>query len=173
MHGVQTKGRTALNFQIRRNLAIAFFAVFLIDYVTKFLAFKYLGESPKKIFGNFLKLNLTINNGAAFNIGIGSGRFFAIFGTLVLAVIFYIGRRIDSKSWAVSLGILAGGIGGNLSDRIFRNPGYLQGGVIDWIQIPKWPIFNFADMAITLGFATCIWLTYKKIPMDSQRLKNG
>ena len=95
MHGVQTKGRTALNFQIRRNLAIAFFAIFLIDYVTKFLAFKYLGESPKKIIGNFLKLNLTINNGAAFNIRIDSGRFFAIFGTLVLAVIFYIGKRIE------------------------------------------------------------------------------
>lgn len=170
---MQTKGRTALNFKIRRSLATVFFAIFSIDYVSKFLAFKYLGESPKKIIGNFLKFNLTINNGAAFNIGIGSGRFFAIFGTLVLAVILYIGRRIDSKPWAISLGLLAGGIGGNLSDRIFRNPAYLQGGVIDWIQIPKWPIFNFADVAITLGFAACIWLTYKKIPMDSQRLKNG
>lgn len=173
MHGLQTKGRTTLTFSIRRKLAVALFVIFLLDYITKFLAIKYLGPNPKKILGDFLQFNLTINNGAAFSIGMGSGRYFAIFGIVVLAVIFYVGRRIDSGAWAISLGILAGGICGNLSDRLFRSPGQLKGGVVDWIQLPNWPIFNFADLSIDLSFFLIAWLVIKKIPLNSQRLKNG
>lgn len=102
-----------------------------------------------------------------------SGRYFAIFAIVFLAVVFYVGRRIDSTKWAFTLGLLAGGITGNLSDRIFRAPGALNGGVVDWIQIPHWPIFNIADSSIVLGFILVLILMLKNVPLNSQRLKNG
>ncbi len=41
--------------------------------------------------------------------------------------------------------MVIGGALGNLTDRIFRGPGFLDGKVIDWIQVPYWPTFNIAD----------------------------
>ena len=114
-----------------------------------------------------------MNNGAAFSLGAGSGRYFAIFAIAFVAVVLYIGQRIDSKSWALTLGVLAGGVCGNLSDRIFRAPGGLNGGVVDWIQLPHWPVFNFADVAIDLAVLGVIYLLMKKVPLNSERLKNG
>ena len=96
--------------------------------------------------------------------------------TLLVATyvaIIKIGRRIDSKVWAVTLGILVGGVSGNLSDRIFRAPGGLNGGVVDWIQLPHWPVFNFADIAIDVSVIAIVILLVKKIPLNSERPKNG
>lgn len=110
--------------------------------------------------------------------GTGSGRVFAIFAVVFIAVVFYIGRRIDSKIWATTLGALSGGVCGNLSDRIFRLPGGLNGGVVDWIQLPHWPIFNFADVVIDVAVLIILFLLIKKTPLNSERhkgdrLKNG
>lgn len=141
--------------------------------MTKYGALKYLNITPKKILGNWLQLNLTINDGAAFSLGQGAGKFFGIFAVTVIVVIFYVGRRTDSNAWALTLGVLAGGITGNLSDRLFRTPGHLQGGVVDWIQIKHWPIFNLADVCIDVAIFMLVWLVYKRKPLDSKRLKNG
>ena len=54
---------------------------------------------------------------------------------------------------AMDSGALIGGVLGNLTDRIFREPSFLNGHVIDWIQIPNWPVFNIADMAISTAAA--------------------
>jgi signal peptidase II len=172
LYGLQAEGRTSLTLRIRKYLAFSLFVAYLLDYASKFLALKYLGEHPKKILGTFLQLNLTVNHGAAFSLGNSFGSFFAIFAVVFLAVIFYVGNRIDSIRWAVALGILAGGVTGNLSDRLFRAPGKLQGGVVDWIQIPHWPTFNISDVAIDIGILLCLILWLKKKPLNSQRSKN-
>jgi len=65
--------------------------------------------------------------------------------------------------WAVGFGGLLGGVLGNLSDRIFREPRFLHGHVVDFIQIPNWPIFNVADMAITCSGALIAYLLFKEI----------
>jgi signal peptidase II len=49
----------------------------------------------------------------------------------------------------VALGLLTAGVAGNLVDRLFREPGVLRGHVVDFLQLPHWPIFNVADMCIT------------------------
>jgi signal peptidase II len=51
--------------------------------------------------------------------------------------------------WALALGLLCAGVAGNLTDRLFRAPGFLHGHVVDFLQLPRWPIFNVADMCIT------------------------
>ena len=57
-----------------------------------------------------------------------------------------------------------GGILGNLVDRIFRERGVLRGHVIDWMQLPYWPIFNIADSAIVIAALLSMVLTTRNIP---------
>jgi signal peptidase II len=61
-----------------------------------------------------------------------------------------------------------GGIIGNSIDRIFREPGLLRGHVIDWMQLPNWPIFNIADSAIVIAALISVVLTARNIPPISK-----
>lgn len=78
--------------------------------------------------------------------------------------ILYITPQITSKGWTVVLGLVMGGILGNLMDRIFREPGFLRGHVIDWMQLPHWPIFNVADSSIVIAAALSVVLSVRNIP---------
>jgi signal peptidase II len=51
----------------------------------------------------------------------------------------------------VALSLVLGGALGNLLDRVFRSPGFLRGGVVDFVHIGAWPTFNVADASITIG----------------------
>ena len=82
---------------------------------------------------------------------------------IAVAVIFYFSRKVKSTPWAIALGLVLGGVFGNLSDRIFRNPGALQGEVVDWIQIPNWPVFNIADTAVVSAAVLITILSAKNI----------
>jgi signal peptidase II len=75
----------------------------------------------------------------------------------------YVAPRIVDRNWALLLGLLLGGVLGNFSDRIFRSPGFFQGHVIDWIELPHWPIFNVADSAIVLAAGISIILSARNI----------
>ncbi len=81
----------------------------------------------------------------------------------MVAVIFYFSRKVKSTHWAIALGLVLGGIFGNLADRIFRAPGALQGEVVDWIQIPNWPVFNIADTAVVSSAILITILSAKNI----------
>ena len=61
------------------------------------------------------------------------------------------------------IGLALGGIVGNLTDRIFRAPGFFTGHVIDWIELPNWPVFNIADSAIVVATAIAVVLSIKNI----------
>jgi len=65
--------------------------------------------------------------------------------------------------WLIAMGLLLGGVLGNLTDRIFRQPGFLSGYVIDWIEIPHWPVFNLADSAITVAAVLALVLSLRNI----------
>jgi signal peptidase II len=69
------------------------------------------------------------------------------------------------------LGLVLGGIFGNLTDRIFRSPGGLQGEVVDWIQIPNWPVFNIADSAVVCGAILITVLNWKNIEFSKSEDK--
>ena len=70
---------------------------------------------------------------------------------------------MKSTPWAVALGLALGGIFGNLADRIFREPAMLRGEVVDWIQLPNWPIFNIADSAVVCAAVLVTILSIKNI----------
>jgi len=76
----------------------------------------------------------------------------------------YYSVKITSKGWSVVLGLAMGGILGNLVDRIFREPGVLRGHVIDWLQVPNFPVFNIADSAIVIAAGISMLLSMRNIP---------
>lgn len=143
------------------------FLIFLIDYLTKLAAVNFLTDGPVSVIGNFLKFELAYNTGAAFSLATSKTIFLSGFAIAVGAGIFYYAARIDSSKWSLALGSVLGGIFGNLSDRIFREPGALQGAVVDWISIPYWPIFNIADSAVVIGTLSIVSLIWAKIPPRS------
>jgi signal peptidase II len=143
------------------------FLVFLADYLTKYTAVKVLADEPIKAIGNLLKFELVFNTGAAFSLATSKTIFLSVFAMAVAAGIFYFATRVDSTKWTVALGLVLGGIFGNLTDRIFRSPGGLQGPVVDWISLPNWPTFNIADSAVVIGVLTIVWLIWSKTPSRS------
>ena len=138
--------------------------IWALDFLSKNWAIENLSSSPRKILGSFLQLTLLRNPGAAFSMATS---FTIVFTSISIAVAIFIVRyasRITSPGWAYVAGLVLGGVLGNLSDRIFREPGFLYGHVIDWIEVPNWPIFNVADSSISIAAAIAILLTIKNIP---------
>jgi signal peptidase II len=78
-------------------------------------------------------------------------------------------RSLTSRGWAVALGLLLGGALGNLSDRVFRSPGPFRGHVVDWLELPHWPVFNIADSAIVAGGILAVLLAFRGIELDGTR----
>ena len=147
-----------------RSLYLTAWVVWLIDLGTKVWAVEVLSSRANvKVIGSFLQLTFVQNSGAAFGIGAGSTIIFTFFALAVLTVITRYALQITSKGWALVCGLVLGGILGNLTDRIFREPSFLQGHVIDWIQIPNWPVFNIADSAIVIAAVVAIILTIRNI----------
>lgn len=143
--------------------SVAWF-VWILDLATKLWAVSVLSDrSNIKVFGDYFQLTLIRNPGAAFSFAEGATIFFTLFGFLVMSVIFYYSTKITSKGWSVVLGLAMGGILGNLVDRIFREPGILRGHVIDWLQIPNWPVFNIADTAIVAAALLSMLLSLRNI----------
>ena len=110
------------------------------------------GRRHVRLLGGLLTLLVTRNPGAAFGIGGPSVTvaFTAVAAGVGVVIVRY-SRHISSTPWAVALGLLLGGAMGNLTDRLFRSPGPLQGWVVDWIRFSHWPTFNLADVAIACG----------------------
>jgi signal peptidase II len=144
-------------------------AVWLLDFATKSWALNTLdSRNPVKLLGNFLQLTLLKNSGAAFSLAQGATIIFTFFAIAVVGAIAYYSTKITSFGWSIVLGLALGGILGNLSDRIFRAPGFLTGHVIDWIQLPNWPVFNLADSALVVAAALAVILSIRNIsPMGA------
>ena len=149
---------------LSKRLYLIAWAIWLTDFATKSWALANLdSRNPIKIIGSFLQLTLVKNSGAAFSLAEGATVLFSIFACLVVGTIAYFAQKITSKGWSVVLGLALGGIIGNLSDRIFREPGFFTGHVIDWIELPNWPVFNIADTAIVIAAAIAVVLSIKDI----------
>jgi signal peptidase II len=70
----------------------------------------------------------------------------------------------------VGLGLLLGGVGGNLTDRIIRDPGVMRGHVIDWLMLPNWPVFNIADMCIMSAAGVIILQSMRGVTLRGERV---
>jgi len=81
--------------------------------------------------------------------------------------------RVRSTAWAWALGLLLAGIAGNLTDRFFRDPAPLRGHVIDFLELPHWPIFNVADVCINVAAALIVIQSVRGVPLSGRRQATG
>jgi len=124
------------------------------DLLTKALASRLLAPGfPIQVLGDFVRLTLVHNTGAAFGLFPGSRVAFIVFSFLAILVIaaLYLRMAERRRLELVALGALLGGALGNLHDRV------RHGFVVDFIEIGvdrfRWPVFNVADIAVTGGVA--------------------
>ncbi|WP_412951043.1 signal peptidase II [Microbacterium sp. 179-I 3D3 NHS] len=127
------------------------------------------------VLGEFLQLYYIRNSGAAFSLGSGVTWIFTIALSVVAAVIVWKAFSIRSRWWAVVLGALLGGVLGNLTDRLFREPGFGNGHVVDMISMP-WmmpAIFNVADIFIVTGMIAVALLVVLGLRLDGTRERDN
>ncbi|MBN1092433.1 signal peptidase II [Blastococcus sp. TML/M2B] len=154
-------------------------AVLLVDLATKLVVVATVepGEDITVLDG-VLYLTHLRNTGAAFSFAEGFTVVFTLVALAVVAVIVRTARRLFSTGWAVTLGLVLGGAVGNLVDRVFRDPGFLRGGVVDFIAVldpdgRAWPVFNVADSAIVCGGVLGAVLAFRGIDFDGTRAHAG
>lgn len=141
--------------------------ILALDIITKRIAVAELSDgSVVSLAGGLLKLNLVYNPGAAFGIGTGYTLVLSLLAIGVVTVVIVMARKLRSTAWAVALGLLLGGALGNLTDRIFREPGFLRGHVIDFLQLPNWPVFNIADVAVSTAAVLIVLLSLSGRRLD-------
>jgi signal peptidase II len=143
---------------------------YLTDLVTKILAVEHLtGRAPVSVIGDVVTLYLARNPGAAFSTGTSYTVVLTFVAIAAACVVLWVARRLGSTGWAIGLGFLLAGILGNLTDRIFRAPGVLQGHVVDFVRLPNWPIFNVADICINIAAAVIIVQALRGVTVSGSR----
>jgi signal peptidase II len=175
-----------------RILYISLFVVVIdqvTKFLVKGLKIEWLGLNidgmsygmSKPVIGDFLKITFIENPGMAFGIDVGPKMFLTIFTILASFVILYYiyKHRHDGFLIRLSLSLILAGAVGNLIDRtfygvIYKYASIFQGRVVDFVQVDfwdftifgrtytTWPIFNVADVSVTIGFLV-ILLFHKKI----------
>ena len=123
--------------------------VILADQGSKFWAEANLevGKSVP-IIGDLLRFQLIYNPGAAFSIGVGFTWIFTIIAAVAVVALAIFAWRVTSPAWAILLGLLLGGATTHLGDRLFREPSFAQGHVVDFIGYGNLFIGNVADIVI-------------------------
>ena len=150
-------------------------AVLALDVGTKLLVVATLSDrEPLRLLGGAVYLTEARNTGAAFSFAEGATVVFTLIAVAVVVVIIRSARRLFSTGWAVALALVLGGALGNLLDRVFRDPGFLRGGVVDFISVfapdgEVYPIFNIADSAIVCGGVLGAVLAFRGIEFDGSR----
>ena len=144
------------------------------DVATKTWAVERLSPREIELFGGLVVLHEQRNPGAAFSLAGGATVLFSLVALVIVGFILRTARRVVSPWWGLALGLLLGGAGGNLVDRLFRAPGPLRGHVVDFVDLhwngeSIWPVFNVADMAIVTGAAVALLLSFRGVEMTPPR----
>jgi signal peptidase II len=148
-------------------LASVAVTVFALDQITKIMAVAWLQDGQVvEVVDGILRLRLVRNPGAAFSFATDITIVLTAVAATVVVVIMRLSRRLTSAWWAVALGGLLGGALGNLTDRILREPAPLRGHVIDFLELPNWPVFNLADSAIVGSAVLVAWLSLRGVTYD-------
>jgi signal peptidase II len=143
----------------------------VVDQVTKNWAVANLPElDPQPFLGEVLQLTLLYNSGAAWGMGAGITPVVTCLQmAIVLGVIVFAVRSVRSPWYAFALGLIMGGALGNIHDRLLRAPGPFHGAVVDFLELPRWPVFNVADMAVVGGAILIVALGLFGLEADPAR----
>ena len=132
----------------------------VLDQLSKAWAESALADGPIVIIEDFLQFRLTYNTGAAFSMFSKGGPILGVIAVGVIVMIMFVLKDASRKGEAIALGMVLGGSIGNLTDRLFRGDGLLDGAVVDFIDFSFFATFNVADMGITLGVGLLLLLAF-------------
>jgi len=182
---LQATGGTAIAEESRTGrrparLSVLAFAIGVVglaaDLAAKTAALANLDPlHPPVYLGGLVTLQLVRNPGAAFSMGENLTILLACIALAAFVFVsVYLIPRVRHLGWAVAEGLLLAGITGNLSDRLFREPGPFRGYVVDFVQLPHFAIFNVADMCITAAAVLIIWFVMvAQVGPDGRSMKDA
>ncbi|MEA2001801.1 MAG: signal peptidase II [Actinomycetota bacterium] len=150
-----------LNRQLDRDAAFRLaltvgVAILIVDQITKNWARDMFQDAPVEVIGDWLRFTYAQNPGAAFSSFAGAGQIIGLIAVGVTIFLLFLVARTTRWLELVALGLILGGAMGNLSDRVFRGQGLLDGAVVDWIDWWFIPTFNVADAALNVGVAVLL-----------------
>jgi signal peptidase II len=125
--------------------------VLLVDQVTKAWALVALDDGRVIELVWTLQFNLVFNNGMAFSRGRGLGPLIGVIAIIVSILLVRASAKTSSRLAQCAFGLVIGGAIGNVVDRLFRDDAWMRGAVVDFIDLQWWPVFNVADMGVTVG----------------------
>jgi signal peptidase II len=172
MHAAHAEStvRTSSRRTARVIVAVIAIVLYLVDQVTKVLAVEHLSDGGRiDLVGDVLGLRLTRNPGAAFGTGTSYTVVLSVVAIIAAGVVLWLAFRVLDRVWALALGLLLAGVLGNLTDRVFRAPGPFEGHVIDFLQLPNWPIFNVADICINVAALLILVQAFRGIRLDGTK----
>jgi len=119
-----------------------------------------MGESIS-VLGNFFRLTYVLNPGGAFGTKLGSNIFYTILSVLaiIIAGYFFFKSKREDKIVLLTLSLVVGGALGNLIDRFRLGEviDFLDFDFFDFSGLDRWPVFNIADSAVTIGMFLILW----------------
>lgn len=132
-----------------------------LDQIAKALVVAYMtmGQSAP-VLGPAMSLTRTSNTGAFRSLGSSHPQVLMVIGVvLAVAVVIWGWRSAATHPEMVApLTLILGGALGNLIDRVAR------GEVVDFLDFHIWPVFNVADIALTLGVIFAAWRLLRSAP---------
>jgi len=140
------------------------------DHATKFAAKAELeGHAPRSLIRGLLGLRYTENTDVAFNLlravpeGVRAPMLTILGTAAIIALLGFLLRRQSKLGFArIALLLMTAGALGNVLDRVVR--GY----VVDFVQVPHWPVFNVADIYVTAGAILLGWTSLRGRPQKKQ-----
>jgi signal peptidase II len=167
--GETSRGRISVRALVL--LGVVALALYGLDQLAKYLIVTHLHENQLvHVIGTLLQFHFVTNSGAAFSLASGFTWILSIVAVGVVVFIIWFARRIRSLGWATVFGLILGGAAGNLTDRLFREPGFGRGHVVDFVQVAGFPaIFNVADAGIVCAMAVFIIMSLRGVGLDGRK----
>lgn len=136
-----------------------------VDQWTKYVAEAELSDGRRiDLVGDLFGLRLAYNTGAAFSLFTDATMVLTVIAAVASVALVVAVSRSHHLAWSLTLGLLLGGAVGNLVDRLLREPGPGRGAVVDFFDLPNFPVFNVADCAVVCGAALVILVSARGTP---------
>ena len=150
----------------RRVVAVVAASVLVTDQASKWIAVELL-DGASRTWGP-VHLHVIHNSGGPFGLATGATPLWValtVVGGVVAGAGLLVVRRVNA--FTVALAVMAGGVFGNLVDRII-NSGPNRGAVIDWLSVTPYPrVFNLADVALRVGAVALVVASILKREPDT------
>lgn len=160
---MQAERRTAPLKRPATILVIAAAAILILDQITKAIVVSSMSEGQSiPVIDGVLHWTFVRNPGAAFSLFTQVPWLFTILASAISIWIVWQVRTLRSIPQAWCFGVILGGALGNLVDRFLRAPGGPSGYVVDMIDLRVWPVFNVADMGVTLGALALVIVSWRE-----------